>query len=115
MKRIIVFAVCFFLLVSSAIAETKPEYYDLEPGLYEIGKDIPSGKYDIRFNGLNQELTISYSWVLKNGLPDLSVSQAFSFTFSSFSNWWNIGGFVVTLFPGYIQIENSPCRLWIEK
>ena len=61
MKRILVFALCFFLLVSAGIAEKKPEYYDLEPGLYEIGKDIPAGKYDIRFNKLNTNLTISYS------------------------------------------------------
>ena len=116
MKRIFALILCFLLFIPAGYAENKPQFYDLEPGLYEIGKDIPAGKYDIRFNKLNANLTITYSYTLnEKNEPNLSDSQSFTFSFSSSSNWWNIGSFLVTLYPGYLLIQNSPCRLWIEK
>lgn len=100
------------LICASAIAE---DYLDLEPGIYQVGKDIETGKYDIRFNKLDKNITVSFSAELdENGIPDLTNEQSFSFAFNSSSNWWNIGGFTVTLYPGFLQIENSPCRMWIE-
>ena len=121
MKKLFILFLCLGLVIGfSALADQQRsfkggDFIELEPGVYEVGKDFPSGKYDIRFNGLDQYITVSYSYKLdENGLPDLTDEQSFSFTFSSATNWWNIGGFVVTLFPGYLQIENSPCRMWIE-
>lgn len=102
MKRFLLILLVLLLLVSSSAAE---EYIELQPGLYTIGEDFPSGKYDIRFNGLNEWVSVTY-----NGLD----SKSFTFRFSSEVNWWNPGGFLVTLFPGTLLIENSPIRLWIE-
>ena len=111
MKKLILF-LCMILIASSA---TAADYIELQPGLYKVGEDIATGKYDIRFNDLDKTVSVLYSEELKDSLPDLSKEMSFSFTFSSESNWWNIGGFVVRLFPGYLLIENSPVRLWIEE
>ncbi len=114
MKKILIALCLCFSLCVSAFAESG--FVDLQPGTYEIGKDVPAGKYDIRFNGLNQFVTVAYSAALdESGNPDLTKEQSFSFTFGSASNWWNIGGFTVTLYPGFLRVEDSACRLWTEE
>lgn len=125
MKKLFSLILAFELIISSSVVAVADQQYfnlkygdsfDLEPGIYEVGKDFQAGKYDIRFNGLDEYITVSFSVELnENRLPDLTNEHSFSFTFNSGSNWWNIGGFVVTLFPGYFLIENSPCRMWVEK
>lgn len=120
-KLLIVLLIC--LLSSAGLAEESKyfdlnygDFFDLEPGVYEVGKDFQSGNYDIRFNGMDQNATISYSFELDDsGMPDLTNQYSFSLTFESASNWWNIGGFLVNLFPGYLRIENCPCRMWVER
>ena len=121
-KLFCVFLVLICLCSSTWAEETKyfdlnyGDFFDLEPGVYEVGKDFQSGNYDIRFNGLDQSVTISYSYELDDsGMPDLTNDNSFSFTFESASSWWNIGGFLVKLFPGSLRIENCRCRLWVEK
>lgn len=112
MKKLLALLLILLLMAPGAMAAN--DYIDLEPGLYKVGEDVPTGKYDIRFNGLDREVTISFSEELKDGLPDLSKQFAFTFTFTSEQNWWNIGGFLVTLYHGYLQIESSPVRMWPE-
>lgn len=112
MKKLLALLLILLLMAPGAMAAN--DYIDLEPGLYVVGEDIPLGKYDLRFNGLDQEVKVSFSFTLKDGLPDLSNEHAFTFTFTSEQNWWNVGGFLVTLFSGYLQIESSPVRLWPE-
>lgn len=107
MKRFLLILLVLLLLVSSSAAE---EYIELQPGLYTIGEDFPSGKYDIRFNGLNEWVSVTYRAEEIEGLE----TRSFTFRFSSEVNWWNPGGFLVTLFPGTLLVENSPIRLWIE-
>ena len=107
MKRFLLIILVLLLAASSALAE---EYLELQPGLYVIGKDIPTGKYDIRFNGLNEWVSVTYKGEEVEGLE----TKTFSFTFTSEQNWWNIGGFLVTLFPGTLLVEHSPIRLWVE-
>ena len=107
MKQFLLIIMVLLLIASSA---TAAEFIELQPGLYTIGEDIPTGKYDIRFNGLNEWVSITYRGEEIEGLE----TRTFKFTFSSEVNWWNPGGFLVTLFPGTLLVENSPIRLWIE-
>lgn len=119
MKKFTALAVLIIMIMPACLpgALASTEYIDLIPGTYVIGadKDIPMGSYDIRFNGLNQMITVSYSdTLLEDGSLDLTQQYSFTFTFRSSQNWWNIGGFVVRLYPGYLTISGSPCRLWPE-
>lgn len=122
MKRFLCLMLCL-LFVSSASAGQERfnlkygDFFDLEPGLYEVGKDFQDGKYDIRFIGMDKSISISYSYDLNlDGTLDLSNIYSFSLTFNSDSNWWNASGFLVNLFsPGYLLIENGTCRMWVEK
>ena len=115
MRKALCALLLLMLLCAPARASAVGEYIELEPGLYKTGEDIPSGKYDLRFNGLDQYIVVSYSYALNDeGRPDLEEDHSFSFRFDSPSGWWNPGGFLVTLFNGYLLIENSPCRLWVE-
>lgn len=117
MKRFLLIIMVLLLIASSATAEVevhenpkthKIEYYELQPGTYTIGEDFPMGKYDIRFNGLDKMVVVSYAD------EEALEPRSFTFTFSSEENWWNIGGFLVTLFPGTLSVEHSPIRLWTE-
>lgn len=114
MKRFLILLCCLLLLAPSATASDS--YIVLLPGLYEVGqeKDIPTGEYDIRFNNLDKTVSVSFSDTLTDGVLDMSSQYSFQFTFTSKQNWWNIGGFQVRLFSGYLLIEDSPIRLWIE-
>ena len=107
MKRFLQIILVLLLITSSA---TATEYIELQPGLYTIGEDIPTGKYDIRFNGLDEWVSVTYRGEEIEGLE----SRTFTFTFSSEVNWWNPGGFLVTLFSGTLLVEHSPVRLWFE-
>ena len=118
MKRFLLI-ILVLLIASSAAAEVvihenpktnKIEYYELQPGTYTIGKDIPVGKYDIRFNGLDKMVAVSFKEEEIEGLEP----KTFSFVFCSEQDWWNIGGFLVTLFRGTLLVERSPIRLWTE-
>lgn len=115
MKRIIVFAVCFFLLVSAGISETtiKPGSmgeYTLEPGIYEIGKDIPNGHYDIRIKGLDLYCIIRVSAYLFDGELDTSKDNSYTLMFSSPNNYWQgCHPNILLINYTYLQIENSTC------
>ena len=78
MKKLILF-LCMILIASSA---TAADYIELQPGLYKVGEDIATGKYDIRFNDLDKTVSVLYSEELKDSLPDLSKEMSFSFTLS---------------------------------
>ena len=119
MKKITALAVLIILIMPACLpgALASTEYIDLIPGIYEIGvdKDLPMGDYDIRFNGLDQTVTVAFSEaLLEDGTLDMTQQYSFTFTFSSGKNWWNIGGFTVRLYHGYLQVSGSPCRLWPE-
>ena len=116
MKKLICLLLCMMIMPTASANQdyfnlSYGDYFTLEPGLYEIGIDFPSGKYDIRFNDLDEWVSITYKDEEIEGLE----TKSFTFTFSSEVNWWNPGGFLVTLFSGTLLIENSPVRMWIEK
>ena len=116
MKKVICFLLCM-LFLSSAAAEqdlfnlSYGDSFILEPGLYVVGQDFPTGNYDIRFNGLNEWVSVTFKMEEVEGLE----TKSFAFTFSSEVNWWNPGGFLVTMFKGTLLIENSPVKMWVEK
>lgn len=116
MKKVVLLLLCTLFLSSASANQdyfnlSYGDYFDLEPGLYEIGKDFPTGKYDIRFNDLDEWVSVTYKDEEIEGLEP----KTFTFTFSSEMNWWNPGGFLVTLFQGTLLVEHSPIRLWVEK
>ena len=56
MKRcfavVIVIVVSFLVAASAQVTDMSGNYYDayqLEPGLYHVGFDIPEGMWDVRF------------------------------------------------------------------
>lgn len=115
MKRILVFTLCLFLLIPSAIAESKLKpgsmgEYTLEPGIYEIGVDIPAGYYDIRIKGLDLYCLIRVSQYMFEGQLDTSKDYSFTFTFASPNNYWQgCHPNILLTESTYLQIENSPC------
>ena len=119
MKKITALAVLIVMIMPAFLpgALASADYIDLAPGRYEIGtkNGIPAGNYDIRFNGLDQSITISYSIrLLEDGSLDMSHFYSFSFSYSSSQNWWSAGGFSVVLEFGYLDVSGSSCRLWPE-
>ncbi|NLG58531.1 MAG: hypothetical protein GX540_08965 [Clostridiales bacterium] len=114
MKRIILLLVICLLLIPAALAD-KNIPIKLEPGIYEIGKDLPSGHYDVRFKGLDYIIRINYSSQLKED-RSLDMMNFYSYSLSySAKDWWQaVYPIIYVLDGGYLQIEHSSCELWLE-
>ena len=122
MKKLFTLILVLGLIISSsAFAEkTFPlEYgslgeFELEPGRYEIGVDIPEGYFDIRMKGLNESCTIRFS--LATNLDDslnMDSVNSYELTFTSSVNYWQ--GCHPNIFLwgyGFLEIETSPCTFY---
>lgn len=88
----------------------------LQPGMYEVGKEIPSGHYDIRFQGMDKGyVKLAFSDRQKDdGALDLETYYSFALDFSTAQNWWNVGGFVCYLPDGYLSVEGCSIVLYEE-
>ena len=88
-------------------------FYRLEPGLYEIGVDIPAGTYDVRAEAGDVPLILSFSELLDfNDQPDLSYF--YSWQISVLSKKWAGGCHPVVMFTsfGYFLVQGKSCRLY---
>lgn len=121
MKRILfqIILLGVFIVPMIALAEIEPEWdgsYRLEPGLYEIGIDIPEGHYDVRFKGLDQSCTIQYSLLLDYmNEPDMTCFYSYSFTYEADKWWQAVYPIIYVLDGGYLKINQSCCSLYPEK
>lgn len=111
MKRLIALVLLGLMICSSAFAEK--ERYTLEPGIYKVGTDIPSGHYDVRFKGNDYVTILHFSDRLtKEGTLDLTSYYSYSFTFAT-NEWWQaVYPIILLLDGGYLQIEFSSCTLY---
>lgn len=87
--------------------------YRLEPGVYKIGVDFPSGEYEITFHDLNYICVINYSNALDDdGTPTLDGVYSYSLSFIS-ANWWQGARINVYLLYGdYFEVQYSPCTIF---
>ena len=115
MKKYVLCLLIVLLFVPTASANSRTQPIKLEPGLYEIGKDIPSGHYDVRFKGLDHVIRISYSSQLKDdGTLDMLYFYSYSLSYTA-KDWWQaVYPVIYVLDGGYLQIEHSACELWPE-
>lgn len=111
---VICILIMLFLLPTAFASRLQPIW--LEPGLYEVGKDIPAGHYDVRFKELDNIVRISYSRQLNDdGSLDLTTFYSYSLTYSA-SEWWQaVYPIIYVLDDGYLLIEHSPCEFWPEE
>lgn len=122
MKKFIIALLLFSLLLPivasaevSKIERGGSYWLRITPGLYEIGKgkDIEPGTYDVRLDGGEEALTISFSEQLTDdGLPDLDYF--YSYRISVFSKQWSGGSHPVILMPsfGFLLVAGQDCRLY---
>jgi len=90
--------------------------YVLEPGLYQVGKDIPAGRYDVRFKNMEEKCIIKYSDLLdKDKEPDLTFMYSYSFEFTSKEWWQGVAPVIMVNSMGYLKIEESTAYLYAEK
>ncbi len=115
MKKLILCLIICILFTSNATASSKKHPIRLEPGIYEIGKDLPGGHYDVRFKGLEYIIRINYSSQLKeDGTLDMMQFYSYSLSYSA-KDWWQaVYPIIYVLDGGYLQIEYSSCELWPE-
>lgn len=118
-KYLSLLLVLALLLPAACVAEVEKvtiglsTYYRVDPGLYEIGVDIPSGTYDVRANASDDPLILTFSELLDaEGKPDLSFF--YSWQISAFSRKWKGGCHPVIMFTsfGYFLVEGKSCTLY---
>ena len=118
-KYLALLLVLALLLPAACVAEVEKvtiglsTYYRVDPGLYEIGVDIPSGTYDVRADASDDPLTLSFSELLDfEDKPDLSYY--YSWQISVMSRKWAGGCHPVIMFTsfGYFLVEGKSCRLY---
>lgn len=88
-------------------------WYVLQPGQYEIGKDIPAGTYDVRCSAEDDALVLTFSQMLdENG--DLDMSWFYSFQITVSAGQWKGGCHPVIYMPsyGYLTVQGPRCRLY---
>lgn len=115
MKRILI-CIMLVLLVLPTVYADIPQPIKLEPGLYEVGKDLPAGHYDVRFKGLDNIIRISYSRQLNpDGTLDMTIFYSYSLSYTA-NEWWQaVYPIIYILEDGYLLVEYSSCELWPEK
>ena len=116
MKKLLI-ALLICLCMGIGLAEEYPlEYgslgeFELQPGRYEVGIDIPDGYFDVRMKGLNQSCTIRHS--IDVNLDDsLNMDCAYSYelTFTSAVNYWQgCHPNILLRKYDYLEIEGSAC------
>lgn len=87
--------------------------YKLEPGLYQIGDEIPGGTYDVRYSDTDEPFILTYSDVLgADGKPDLDFFYSYKLSFSTHK--WHGGAHPVIMLDsaGYLLVEGRSCRLY---
>ena len=115
MKKVVSLILFMVLLCFGiAVASGSNEEYTLEPGMYEVGKDIPSGYYDIRIKGLDQYCIIRHSIdVNLDGTLNMDTFYSYELTFTANQNYWQGCHPNILLMDGaYIEIVNSYCVLY---
>lgn len=115
MKKFIAALAAAMLLCGSATADVKYENgaYVLEPGVYQVGKDIPGGHYDARFKDLKVACSFSFSEQLnEEGSADMTQYYSYSFSYISGQWWQAVYPIVFILDGGYVEVEYSPCHLY---
>ena len=114
MKKVISMLMCMLLCFGIVSAFGLESEYRLEPGIYEVGKDIPEGYYDIRIKGLDQYCTIRHSVdVNLDGTLNMDTFYSYELTFSASQNYWQGCHPNIMLMDGaYIEIVNSYCVLY---
>lgn len=90
-------------------------WFRVTPGLYEVGKgkDIEPGTYDVRLDGGDDTLTLTFSEELTPE-GELDLNFFYSYRISVFSKQWGGGSHPVILLPlfGYLLVEGRGCRLY---
>ena len=117
MKKLFICVIVLFIVTAcSALADApiRQERYVLSPGIYEVGKDIPRGHYDVRFVNMNSIAGISYSDRLtEDGKLDLDWLYSYSLLYTA---QWNQGMYAVITLPdgGYLEVEYSTLAFYPE-
>ena len=112
MKRLIELILCIWLTIcSSAFAEI--EKVELQPGTYEIGKDIESGEWEFRFTNSDFMTRIDYGQMDKDG--SFKTDYPYFFSISLIMKWVQNPKISLYLMGGdYLQISYSPCVIYKE-
>lgn len=120
MKKLLSLVLALALLLPAvAMAEVQvmgfgsSVWYVLQPGMYETGKEIPSGAYDVRYSEVGDgPLILTYSDLLTDGKPDLNFF--YSYTISVDTKKWTGGAHPVIIVDngGYLLVEGRVCRLY---
>lgn len=112
MKKLVFTIICILVLCAgTVVASGVYDEYELMPGIYEVGKDIPSGYYDIRIKGLDQYCTIRVAYDQNlDGTLNMNIGKSFELTYKSGSDYWQgCHPNILLMDASYIEIENSRC------
>ena len=111
MKRLIALVLLGLMVCSTAFAEI--EKVELQPGTYEIGKDIESGDWEFRFTNSDFMTRIDYGQIDKDG--SFKTDYPYFFSISLIMKWVQNPKISLYLMDGdYLQISYSPCVIYKE-
>jgi hypothetical protein len=110
MKRLIAL-LCAILLMFASSAMAELQEITLEPGMYEIGKDIEAGKWELGFVKSDFSIRLDYGRFDAEENPDISYPYFFS---ASFMMKWNQNPkLTVYLLDGdFLKVSFSSCTLY---
>ena len=117
MKRFLLILLALLLLIPSALADVTVQSDGsliVTPGIYEVGKDIPGGYYDVRMKGLKFICSIRYASMLKDdGTLDMDSLWAWDLNFMSTGNYWQGCHPNILISDGcYLEIMGSYCTFY---
>lgn len=109
MKKLLALICVGLMVCSSAMAEII--HVDLEPGTYEVGKDIEPGIWEVRFTDSDFSTRIDYGQMKEDGTFDISYPNFFSI--SLMMKWVENPRITLYLMEGdYLQISYSSCSFY---
>lgn len=111
MKKLLAVILLGLIFCSSAVAEL--EKVELQPGTYEIGKDIEQGEWEFRFTNSDFMTKIEYGQMNKDGT--FKTDYPYFFSVSLMMKWVQNPKIMLYLMNGdYLQISFSPCVIYRE-
>ena len=114
MKKLAALILVLGLIIgSSAVAVAELEKIELQPGTYEIGKDIEQGEWEFRFTNSDFMTRIDYGQMNRDGT--FKTDYPYFFSISLIMKWVQNPKIMLYLMNGdYLQITYSPCVIYRE-
>ena len=113
MKKCVGLILALIFLFSCSTAFGEIEKIELQPGLYEIGKDIESDEWEFRFTNSDFMTKINYGQIEKDGT--FKVDYPYFFSISLVMKWIQNPKIMLYLMDGdYLEISYSPCTIYRE-